>query len=277
MVKCLKCEFEVPGTPAFCPNCGAPISMKMSDAEISKLVFRRFGKRYTEALEEAYTACINDLEDRSLHKNLFLMRRADLLSRENEYQDEAVKRFIEKNNSNPKLNEALSHYKLGLVFENGQKAIDAIKEYDKALSAIPCFASALLRSGMIHEALSRQLYDRQRYGLFGKSIYIPRALNDYVWALQADPQFPLAFYCLGLFLKANKKLDDALSNYAKCVALDPDCAAAHNNMGLIWVDKRDFVNAEREFNEVLRLFPGHPSALRNLELARRKKGRRRFF
>jgi lipoprotein NlpI len=70
-----------------------------------------------------------------------------------------------------------------------------------------------------------------------------------------------------------------LESYKKCVSVDPDCAAAHNNMGLIYVDKKDFEGAEKEFNEILRIFPGHPTGLKNLELARDKKrrGLRRFF
>jgi tetratricopeptide (TPR) repeat protein len=274
MVRCLKCGFDVSGAPAFCPSCGAPMARKMTDAEISKLIF---GKKYDEALEEAYTACISSLEDRSLHKNLFLTRKFDLLPKESDYQDEALKRFIENNKTDPRLKEALSHYKLGLICENEQKFKDATKEYDKALSALPNFASALLRRGMLYEAL------QPRAG-FKSGLFIVKALKDYSQAGEADPQFPLAFFCHGLFRKKiysvgrrSKDLDEALESYKKCVSLDPDCAAAHNNMGLIYVDKKDFEGAEKEFNEVLRIFPGHPTGLKNLELAQGKKGRGRFF
>jgi len=70
-----------------------------------------------------------------------------------------------------------------------------------------------------------------------------------------------------------------LESYKKCVALDPDNAAVHNNMGLIYIDKRDFESAEREFSEILRIFPNHPTGLKNIEFARSKIGRgwRRFF
>jgi tetratricopeptide (TPR) repeat protein len=257
MIRCLKCGFEVTGTPAFCPSCGTPMLKKIPDDEISKLVFRTFGKKYEEALEAAYTACLCDVENRSLHKNLILYRRMDLLSKESEYQDEAVKRFIEKNKNSPRLKEALSHYKLGLIYENGNKFSDATKEYDKAASALPDFAPAMLRRGMTYE-VSRNLN---------------QALRNYSEAGEVDPQYPLAFFSLGLGRKISKKLDEALESYKKCVALDPDCAAAHNNMGLIYVDKKDFETAEREFNEVLRIFPDHPTGLKNLELARSNKGR----
>jgi tetratricopeptide (TPR) repeat protein len=276
MAKCLKCEYEVSGTPAFCPNCGTPMARKMSDEEISKLILSRFGKKYSEALEEAYTACMYDVEKRSLHKNLFLTRKLDALPKEGEYQDEAITRFTEKNKNDPRLKETLSHYKLGLIYENGKKLDDAGKEYGKALSALPSFASALLRRGMVYEALA----SARKFGIaFNSGPFLARkALSDYSQAAEADPQFPLGFFCRGLLLKkVGNKQGEALESYKKCVSLDPDCAAAHNNMGLIYVDKKDFESAEKEFSEVLRIFPGHPSGTRNLELARKKKGSSRFF
>jgi len=264
MVKCGKCGFDAPVEAAFCPGCGAPMARKMSDKEISELVFRRFGKRYDEALEAAYTACVLDVEGGVLHENRALRFPApDLMPRESEYLDEALKRFIGKHKDYSRLKAALSHYKLGLIYENGLKFKEAMKEYDKALEIFPDFASALIRRGMIYD--------------FRKKI--KRALKDFLKAGEADPHFPLAFFDQGLCYKRLKKRDEALDSYGKCVALDPDNAAAHNNMGLIYIDKRDFENAEREFSEILRIFPDHPTGLKNIEFARRRIGRgwRRFF
>ena len=264
MVKCQSCGFDAPVEAEFCPGCGASMAKKMSDEEISGLIFRRFGKRYDEALEAASTACVYGLEEGSLHKDLLLRFPVpDLMPRESEYQDEALRRFIDKYKDDPRLNEALSHYKLGLICENGRKINDATKEYEKALKVLPDFASARLRRGMIYD-MSKKL---------------KKALKDFLGAGEADPQFTLAFMDQGLTYKRLKKRDDALKSYERCVALDPDNAAAHNNLGLIYIDKRDFENAEREFAEVLRIFPDHPTGLRNIEFAKNKRGRglRRFF
>jgi tetratricopeptide (TPR) repeat protein len=264
MVKCVKCGYDVPGEAAFCPKCGTAMARKMSDVEISRLIFRRFGKKYDEALEAAYSACVHSLEDGSLHKNLLLRFPVpDLMPRESEYQDETLKRFIDKHKDDPRLKEALAHYKLGLICENGRKLQDAIREYDRAVSSLPDFASALLRRGMIHD-LSKKLQE---------------ALRNFLAAGRVDPQFSLAFFDQGLCYKRLRKRDEALESYERCVALDPDNAAAHNNMGLIYIDKRDFESAEREFREVLRIFPNHPTGIRNLELTESKIGRglRKFF
>ena len=264
MVKCSKCGFDAPVGSTFCPNCGAPMARKMSDEEISELIFRRFGKKYDEALEAAATACLYDIETGGLHEDLVLRFPVpDLMPQEKKHLDEAIKRFVERHEGDARLKEALTHYKLGLIYERGQKFKDATKEYDTTTSLLPDFASALLRRGMIYD--------------FSKKI--KRALRDFEAAGEADPQFPLAFFDQGICYKRLKKQDEALESYKKCIALDPDNAAAHNNMGLIYIDKRDFESAEKAFSELLRIFPNHPTGLRNLELAKSMRGRglRRFF
>jgi len=264
LAKCSKCGAEIPSESAFCPNCGVVVEGKMSDEEISKLIFPMFGKKYDEAMGAAYTACLRDLENGALHKNLLLRFPVpDLMPKESQYQDEAMRRFIEENKNDPRLKEALSNYKLGLIYENGKRFKEAAKEYEKATSLFPSFASAHLRRGMLHEISN----DRKN------------ALKCYLKAGEVNPQFTMAFFEQGIMYKHLNKRDEALESYRRCVTLDPDNAAAYNNMGLIYIDKRDFDNAEREFNEVLRIFPNHPTGLRNLEFANKKMGRgiRKFF
>lgn len=264
MVNCQKCGAEIPTESAFCPSCGAPVEQKVSDEDISKLIFRRFGKNYDEALEASYTACIYDLEDGTLHKDLLIYYPStDMMPNEARYLDEAMRRFIGRHEDDARLKDALAHYKLGLICENGRKVKEAGKEYDRAISTFPEFAPAYLR----------------RYYLHQISKNWKKALNDLLKAGELDDQFTMAFFGQGLMFKHLKKRDEALESYKRCLALDPDNAAAHQNMGNIYVDRRDFESAKREYHEVLRLCPDHPSALRNLEMANDKIGRglRKFF
>jgi Tfp pilus assembly protein PilF len=256
--KCRKCGFEMPLEATFCPKCGTAVTKKMSDKEIGSLIFKRWGKKYDEALEAAYIAFTDDFEGGVLHKDLLIRYMVpDLMPKEAKYQDEAVERFLKKHEGDSNLKEAVSYYKLGLISENEKKLEDAMKEYDKALKKFPDFAPALLRSATVQSAIGK----------------FKEALKNFLRAGDADPKFCLAFFHQGILFKKRKKRDDALESYRKCVALDPDNAAAHNNMGLIHIDNRDFENAEREFSEVLRIFPNHPTGLRNLELARKGRGR----
>jgi len=259
LVKCSNCEFEIAKGATFCPKCGTPVAVRMSDEDISKLIFRRFGKKYDEALKAAHTAFLYELDEGTLHKDLILkFQLTDLWPTEAQSQDEAVKRLVEKHKGDSSLKEATSQYKLGLICENGRKFKDAVSEYNKVIEKMTDFAPALYRRGCV------------QYAVFKKS---KQGSNDLLRAGEADPHFSAAFFQRGILLKIMKKRDEALESYKKCVALDPDNAAAHNNMGLIYIDKRDYENAEKEFNEILRVYPDHPTGLKNLEMAKRRIGR----
>ncbi len=259
MVKCFKCEFEIPKSATFCPKCGTAVASRISDEDISKLIFRRFGKKYDEALEAAHTAILYGLDEGSLHKDLILkFQLTDLWPTEAESQDESLRRIVEKHKGDSRFKDAISHYKLGLIYENGRKFGDAVNEYNKSIEMMPDFAPALYRRGCT------------QYAVFKKS---KQGLNDLRQAGEADPLFSAAFFQKGILLKMLNKRDEALESYKRCVSLDPDNAAAHNNMGLIYTDKRDYENAEREFEEILRIFPDHPTGLKNLEMAKKRIGR----
>ena len=112
-------------------------------------------------------------------------------------------------------------------------------EYSLALSLFPTFASALQRRGMIWEALGGSSKGGQR------STDFVNARNDYGWAAYYDTQFPLPFFSAGLVLKQMDKQNEALAYYSKCVSLEPDCAAAHNNLGLIYVDNKTSLKKQK--------------------------------
>ena len=264
MVKCHKCGAEIPVESTFCPSCGASVETKMSDEDISKLIFRRFGKKYDEALKASYKACVYDLESGSMHKDLALYYPStDMMPNESKYLDEALRRFIGRHEDDTGLHDTLAHYKLGLICENAGKFKEARREYDSAISTFPDFAPAYLR----------------RYYLHQISKNWKNALKDTLKAGEADTQFTMAFFGQGLMYKNLKKRDKALESYKLCLTLDPVNAAAHQNMGNIYMDRRDFENAKREYHEVLKICPDHPSALKNLNMAENKIGRglRKFF
>lgn len=235
-------------------------------SEVSKLLKK---KRYDEALQKASTVVLDDIRHGRLHEDLVIQwrvpaRAKELMPKEVAYQDEAIQRFMNRNRGDESLDKALAHYKLGLLYENMssgwlkmnvRQLEEAIREYDKALSLFPDFACALFRKGGIYSAQKR----------------FEEALKNYLEAGKADPKFCEAFFFQGITYKILGDLDRAMESYKKAVALDENNAAAHNNMGLICYYKKEYELAEREFEEVLRIFPNNPMGKKNLLAARSRK------
>lgn len=73
-------------------------------------------------------------------------------------------------------------------------------------------------------------------------------------------------------LKINGMISEAESCYQKAIALNPESAAAHNNLGIIFKDRNDFESAAECFKKTLFIDPGSAVALYNLGVVRRKQG-----
>src|ERR1022692_1818641 len=58
--------------------------------------------------------------------------------------------------------------------------------------------------------------------------------------------------------------DDAVRHFKKAVSLAPDFYAARNNLGLMYLTTQNFVDAEQQFREVVRLHPTDSQAYFNL-------------
>ncbi|HEU5394027.1 MAG TPA: tetratricopeptide repeat protein, partial [Candidatus Methylomirabilis sp.] len=65
---------------------------------------------------------------------------------------------------------------------------------------------------------------------------------------------------------------DPRTFYEGLVRRNPDSALAHNNLGSVYLGLGEEARAEGEFQEALRLHPGHPGALNNLGLLAQRRG-----
>lgn len=75
----------------------------------------------------------------------------------------------------------------------------------------------------------------------------------------------------GAIADYRKDFDGAIAEYREALRLDPDFAAAHNNLGNALAKKKDFDGAIAKFEDALRLDPDLEAAKKNLEEALRKK------
>src|SRR6185436_6246199 len=69
-----------------------------------------------------------------------------------------------------------------------------------------------------------------------------------------------------LALSAVGRRDEAIQQYFSALRIDPLFLPAYSNLGLLYMNKKDFPNAIANFETVLRADPNHTTA--NLNLAK---------
>jgi len=88
-------------------------------------------------------------------------------------------------------------------------------------------------------------------------------------AIESDPEY---HHNLGMAYQKKGMKEEALQEYYCVLAVNPNSALTHNNMGNILIDKRRFDEGILKFKEAIRLKPNYYDAHYNLGLAYFKKG-----
>jgi Flp pilus assembly protein TadD len=94
-------------------------------------------------------------------------------------------------------------------------------------------------------------------------------------AVAADPKLWRAWNALGALQDANRNWSEADRAYDQALALMPNSAIVHNNVGFSHLMRRDFAGAAAAFQRALKLEPGLEAAQMNLRIALAMQGRYR--
>ena len=99
------------------------------------------------------------------------------------------------------------------------------------------------------------------------------AVECYQRTLAIKPNYAEAHYNLGNALKDQGKLDDAVVSFERALALKPDYAEAHTNLGNILRDQGKLGDAAARYQRALALKPDFPEAHNNLGNALKDQGK----
>lgn len=82
------------------------------------------------------------------------------------------------------------------------------------------------------------------------------ATQEYIKAIQIQPNFDGGHYSLGFVLSLTGNIDAAIQEYQKVLWINPSFVGVHNKLGRAFVIKGNIVEAINEFQEELRLNTG---------------------
>jgi tetratricopeptide (TPR) repeat protein len=130
--------------------------------------------------------------------------------------DEAAVRIFEALHRNP--NSAEAHSNLGNALMQLNRPEEAIAHFEKAIAIKPDYAEARNSLGNVLVRLNRM---DQAVLQFEKALDVSRQ--------DAEP-YLRACYNIGVSLQALDRHDEAISHFARAIAIKPDYAEAHNNL-----------------------------------------------
>jgi Flp pilus assembly protein TadD len=125
------------------------------------------------------------------------------------------------------------------LFQEGRSA-EAVTEYERALRVDPELVKA-------HNNLALALVELGR---------LEEAASHYRSSLELEPKAEI-YSDLGFTMARLGHPDEARADYQKALALDPDCASAHLNLAVTFVQAGAFGEAESHYRQAL---PGRPTA-----------------
>ena len=109
--------------------------------------------------------------------------------------------------------------------------------------------------------------------LFGQTGRAPEALNANNKAVALSPQDATAHYNLGITLKKLGRLDEAEASNKKAITLKPDFTEAHSNLGSTLTELGRLEEAEASYRQAIALKPDFAEAHSNLGTTLQELGR----
>jgi Flp pilus assembly protein TadD len=179
----------------------------------------------------------------------------------------------------------------------GESALDdglyqeALRAFRSALSADPTDQRAQLGSAEAHLALgdageARTLFESliavpelRARGLQGKGLALLKlgqrdtAGKALAEAVAADATLWRAWNALAMIDDTNRRYDEARAKYAKALALRPEAALLHNNLGFSQLQQGDAPAAVETLRKALEMEPGNEVIQSNLRIALAAQGR----
>lgn len=168
--------------------------------------------------------------------------------------------------------QAEAHHALGQVLINLGRYADAEQSLEAAVRLEPgnaqfhySLGTALLRLGEQRpgqEEMARYQALRERH----------KELNDFEKAAIAQPNDVQLCLALAVAYKQAGRLNDAMLQYRRAIALDERCDKAYLGLGVIYLEHGKLPEAEQHFRKALPLDPADVQAKNNLGLVYLKQG-----
>ena len=143
------------------------------------------------------------------------------------------------------------------------------------LRSLGYLGGAPLKSGSGADPKDR-LGEYERYGRamrLANTEHLPEAISEFKKLLEEDGQNVLAHFYLAVCYYRSRRLDDAVKALEATLMIASDYPPAEELLGTIWLLKKDYVRARRQFEHLAAIAPENYDAHYNLGMLAMREGR----
>jgi tetratricopeptide (TPR) repeat protein len=203
--------------------------------------------------------------------------------------DTAIAEYTEAIRIDP--NYAVAYNDRGLAYNNKGDYDRGIADCTQALRIDPNLANAYGNRGLAYinkgdndrgiadctQALRidpniANIYNNRGWAYINKGDN-DRGIADCTQAIRIDPNLANAYNNRGWAYINKGDNDRGIADCTQAIRIDPNLANAYNNRGNAYYNKKDYDRAIADYTQALRIDPNHAIAKKNIEEARRLRGR----
>jgi Tfp pilus assembly protein PilF len=145
-------------------------------------------------------------------------------------------------------------------------------ELKRIVAAIGVLIVLLILPGCASKGQRAKRINNQGVDLYQKNNY-GSARERFEKAVALDPNNADAHYNLGLIYFGDRQLEKAVVQYKKAIAIDPKHANARLNLGIALAQAGSFDQAVTEYQEAIKVKPDFAEAYNNLAVAQENRGK----
>ena len=97
-----------------------------------------------------------------------------------------------------------------------------------------------------------------------KSGEMLKAEENFLKAIELNPQYPQSYHNLGILQAAQQRTQDSITNLEKLIELEPGVAEHYCNLGIVYYLEATYYESELSFSKALEIDKDHPDTLFNL-------------
>jgi tetratricopeptide (TPR) repeat protein len=164
----------------------------------------------------------------------------------------------------------------GVTLIDVERPEEALAAFTRANELMPTAPEPLVNMGFAHERMAVLARGRTGSGQKGASSaqdYLDAAIGLYHRALAINPDIAQAHNNLGFALLLKDRPDEAEESLRRAIALDPNLADAHCNLGDACKTLQRYAEAESSYRKALAINPGYEKANKALGNLLAERGR----